>query len=238
MGSLASKLGLPNYTDHRIAAETAGHRPPPPSVVQSFSESDLRHSAKEDRNGLIVHHGDPVDLPGFELVQSHRELAVLFSSRGSVPLDLPLEDVLLQSRVPFVVHSAELNRRAFSFAARRFGTFLPVESPPNSCGDYRALAERCLRGPEIVAIGLRGIAAGDSRLAVVTIDGVDPLDPSSQAAYPLQYWIHLYVRTNQPDLSFARVRTAIGAISHAIEEDAAHIFSRKHLRYTASREAA
>lgn len=182
----------------KTAASSTSHEPNPPHIVQAF-DSALAQTQQINGAAVVVYHGEQVHLPGFKLRASFRELGVVMthvSGPDDVTLDALLEGLTAETGHAFKVfrHGADLNEKVARLLIRPHTSRALHDVASQVYPDYAALADACIVQPGALVIGLRGPAAANSQLKVVTVNGRDPRESLGPKDYPLQYWVHLYVR--------------------------------------------
>ena len=216
-----------------VAAMTATHPvEPPPGLDHSFSEPDLAALAATRRVSVIAHHGAFVSVRGFELHSAYRELALVFS-HVSGPDDVASRWLssnanarAVPGQVNVLLHGAPLNRRvAEHMIAVHAQSFLHA-SPAQFFDSYDSLACACVTQRNSVALGLRGAAAADPLLKVVSVDGVHPCEPAAQRSYPLQYLVQLYVARHQSLAELDQTARILDRIRQRHAEDQSSVFAR------------
>jgi hypothetical protein len=214
------------------AGLSVDHQPPPPEVGQSFSNADLAKMNEDKSIGLIIHHGEPLPIPGFTWVVSHTELLVLFSHRNYGQNQISLDEVIacltghgIDNR-PVIRHSGALNQQVLQFVLDKLSSDPLAQRNVYCFGSYRELASACTSIQDALVVGLRGIEAGRPYLEPLQVDGIDPLDPTSRPAYPLRCRVHVYLRNEQPDFLRRCARRYLDAIRQRVAVDHEVLFGR------------
>jgi len=220
-----------------VAGMTAGcPRPSPIGVAHSFSNEELAFRAEEEGIGLIVHRGRQVQVPGFRLIHSHTEIAVVFTGGTEGQKQVSLDQIInhltgnrgksgRKDDSPILRHGGTLNKKSLQFVLSQLGGGNLANERKNCFYSYRELAIAGIRMPGALVIGLRGKEASRPQLHPVLVDGLDPLDPITRVRYPLQYKVQVYLKDNQPEISRSYALRYFHTICKRIAVDALSLFN-------------
>jgi hypothetical protein len=176
-------------------------------------------------------------VPGFHLIHSHTEVAVVFSSSaGDDPEHISLDHVVDRLTThtgnsrgrggrPILRHGGTLNKKSLQFVLSQLGGGDLVNERKHCFHSYRELAAAVIGMPGALVIGLRGGEVIRPQLCPVLVDGLDPLDPVARRRYPLQYKVHVYLKDNLVGTGRSCGLQYLHTIRRRIAVDALSLFS-------------
>lgn len=227
----------------KIAGLTAGCPGYPADIVaHSFSSNEMAIQSSKQYIGMIIHRGNQINIPGFNLIHTHTEFAVVFTSgvRRTVT-NVSLEEIIngltsnnssMGSRKDYQIlhHNGTLNKKALQFILSELGGSILVSEKQSSFFSYRELALAGIGTPGTLVIGLRGKDTVDPQLHPVSVNNINPLNPTARESYPLKLKVHVYLKEEQPDVHKQQVLEYLNLVHQRIIEDNMSMFNT--CRYT------